>query len=67
MAGEGSAWRFSRRTLMVPISTPRSSKRERRKKRWCGVRVSLAGLILCDVKLNAPKEKAAAKAFVVEV
>lgn len=49
---------------MGPTLMPSSSKRERRKKRWCGVRASLADLTLCDVKFKDPKEKAAASELV---
>ena len=45
---------------------PISSKRDRRKNRWCGVRVSFAGLIFCDAKLRVPRDSAAAKALEVD-
>ena len=51
---------------MGPTGIVSSSNRERRKNRWWGVRVNLAGLIFCDVKFNAPKEKAAARVLEVE-
>lgn len=49
-----------------PIGMPTSSKRDRRKNRWCGVRVSSAGLMFCEAKLRLPNESAAAKALEVD-